>query len=169
MTELASNLVPDVLEPGLSVVFCGTAPSAASFERLAYYAKPGNRFWPTLHAVGLTPRQLVPEEFRSVTEFGIGLTDLCKHVYGQDASLVGTDFDPDALREKIVHHAPEILALTSKTAAQHLLGHPVAYGFQDETIGDTRLFVLPSTSGLATRYWDESFWQQLASRLRCES
>ena len=87
MTTAVDHLIPDVLKPGLSVVFCGTAPSATSFERRAYYARPGNRFWPTLHAVGLTPRQLRPEEFRRVTDFGIGLTDVCKTSWGQDADV----------------------------------------------------------------------------------
>ena len=49
------HLVPDLLAPGLDLVFCGTAPSPASFKARAYYANPGNAFWPTLNAVGLTP------------------------------------------------------------------------------------------------------------------
>ena len=52
------HLVPDLLAPGLDLVFCGTAPSPASFKARAYYANPGNAFWPTLHAVGLTPERL---------------------------------------------------------------------------------------------------------------
>ena len=51
-------ILPDVLESGLDLVLCGTAAGRKSAEMLAYYAKPGNRFWPTLHAVGLTPRRL---------------------------------------------------------------------------------------------------------------
>lgn len=159
-------MIPDVLRPGLGVVFCGTAPSATSKERGAYYARPGNRFWPTLHAVGLTPRQLAPEEFRTVTEFGIGLTDVCKTAWGQDADLVAVDFDPASLRAKIALNLPRYLAFTSKRAAGEFLGHNPEYGIQPETIAATEIFVLPSTSGLATRFWDESFWRDLALRLR---
>jgi hypothetical protein len=72
-------VLPDVLGPGLRVVFCGTAVGSASAKRGAYYAGPGNKFWPTLHAIGLTPRRLMPEEFRSVLDYGIGLTDLELH------------------------------------------------------------------------------------------
>ncbi|MBJ7457778.1 MAG: mismatch-specific DNA-glycosylase [Thermoleophilaceae bacterium] len=157
--------MPDVLEPGLSVVFCGTAPSAASYASRAYYAKPGNRFWPTLHAVGLTPRLLRPEEFQSVGEYGIGLTDVCKVAWGQDAELAATDFDPESLRAKIERFAPRYLAFTSKRAAAEFLGRPCDYGLTTDRIEETKLFVLPSTSGLATRFWDISHWQDLADRL----
>jgi TDG/mug DNA glycosylase family protein len=54
------------LAPGLDLVFCGTAPSPASFKARAYYANPGNAFWPTLHAVGLTPERLTPQRFHGI-------------------------------------------------------------------------------------------------------
>ena len=162
MTAAPADLVPDVLKPGLSVVFCGTALGAASYEQRAYYAKPGNRFWPTLHEIGLTPRRLAPEEFPTVTEYGIGLTDVCKSAWGQDADLASGDFDPDALRRKITEFAPQYLAFTSKRAAAEFLGRPVDYGLLMDRIEETRVFVLPSTSGLATRFWDISHWQELA-------
>lgn len=165
MTTAAPPIIPDVLQPGLDVVFCGTAPSATSKLRGAYYARAGNRFWPTLHAIGLTPRQLAPEEFRNVTEFGIGLTDVCKTAWGQDADLSASDFDAEALRVKIELHAPRFLAFTSKRAAREYLGRQADYGLQGDRIDSTELFVLPSTSGLATRFWDERIWQDLAIRL----
>jgi TDG/mug DNA glycosylase family protein len=168
LTTTAPQLVPDVLEPGLEIVFCGTALSKASYEKRAYYANPGNRFWPTLHAVGLTPRRLAPEEFRIVTEFGFGLTDVCKTAWGQDAELDDSDFDPISLRTKIEHFAPHVLAFTSKRTASEFLGHPSDYGWQPDHISSTRLFVLPSTSGLATRFWDISYWQQLADSVRAQ-
>lgn len=170
MSVAARHLVPDVLESGLDVVFCGTAPSAASFEARAYYARPGNRFWPTLHSAGFTPRRLAPSEFTSVTQYGLGLTDVCKSVYGQDAALAPEDFNPDELREKIEHFSPRFLAFTSKRAGSEALGRPVVdYGFQPERFGRTELYVLPSTSGLATRFWDESFWLALAELVRTTS
>src|ERR1700753_3045292 len=60
MVSLPAPVLPDVLEPGLRVVFCGTAPGTASARAGAYYAGPGNRFWVTLHEVGLTPVLLRP-------------------------------------------------------------------------------------------------------------
>ncbi len=163
MTVGAPPLVPDVLEPGLEVVFCGTAPSAASFAARAYYAKPGNRFWPALHSAGFTPRRLAPSEYREVTRFGLGLTDVCKTASGQDAELTPADFDADALTDKIERFRPRILAFTSKRAAREGLGIAAAdYGRQTLAVGTTEVFVLPSTSGLATRFWDERHWRELA-------
>ena len=69
-------ILPDVLEPGLAAVFCGTAASRVSAAVGAYYAGPGNQFWPTLYRTGLTPRLLAPPEFRLLPTFGLGLTDL---------------------------------------------------------------------------------------------
>jgi double-stranded uracil-DNA glycosylase len=81
------HLVPDLLAPGLDLVFCGTAPSPASFKARAYYANPGNAFWPTLHAVGLTPERLAPARYPELLTLGIGLTDLNKTEYGSDHEL----------------------------------------------------------------------------------
>ena len=80
-------ILPDLLAPGLDIVFCGTAVGAESARRRAYYAGPGNAFWPTLAQVGLTPRRLKPEEYPLLLTFGIGLTDLAKHVSGNDDIL----------------------------------------------------------------------------------
>ena len=66
----SKHLVPDLLAPGLDLVFCGTAPSPASFKARAYYANPGNAFWPTLHAVGLTPERFAPERYPELLAWG---------------------------------------------------------------------------------------------------
>lgn len=157
-------VLPDVLQPGLPLVFCGTAAGRVSAVAGAYYANPGNAFWRTLHKVELTPRQLAPAEFRRLTEFGIGLTDLAKHHVGNDADLPRTAFDASTLRDKILACAPRWLAFTSKNAAQAYHGKPVRYGEQDWTIGDTRVFVLPSPSGQARRSWNPALWAALARR-----
>ena len=98
-------ILPDVLAPGLRIVFCGSGAGAASAARGAYYAGPGNKFWPTLHAVGLTPRRLAPEEFASVLEYGIGLTDLAKTRSGPDTQVRG-GYDVERLRAVIAANAP---------------------------------------------------------------
>ena len=71
-------VLPDLIEPGLTTLFCGSAASSASARAGAYYAGPGNRFWPTLSETGLTPRQFSPKEFRELAKHGLGLTDLGK-------------------------------------------------------------------------------------------
>lgn len=162
-------LVPDLLTDGLRLVFCGTAPSRASAAARAYYAKPGNRFWPALHEAGLTPRRFAPGEYSQLLELGIGLTDLCKHHAGVDAELPGDAFDVEALQSKIRRHRPRWVAFTSKTAASIALQGPVEYGAQTQRWGDTRLYVLCSPSGLATRFWDSRWWNELGELMRAHA
>ncbi|WP_036113951.1 MULTISPECIES: mismatch-specific DNA-glycosylase [Luteibacter] len=161
-------VLPDVLEPGLALVFCGTAAGTRSAREHAYYAHPGNMFWRTVHAVGLTPRLLAPSEYPSMPGFGIGLTDLSKFHFGNDNELPREAFDIDALRAKVLRFAPRVLAFTSKHAGRHALGRQATYGRQPTNIGDTMVFVLPSPSGQARRSWDISLWQELADVVRAQ-
>jgi double-stranded uracil-DNA glycosylase len=161
----AEHCVPDLLAPGLKVVFCGTALGRVSAERKAYYANPGNFFWRTLHNTGLTPERVRPEDYASLLQFGIGLTDLCKAHFGNDNELPAGALDAEALRQKILKFQPRILAFTSKTGAGIFLGRPtgaIPLGFQVETIGETRIYVLTSPSGQARIFWNQQAWQSLA-------
>lgn len=151
-----------MLAPGLRVVFCGTAAGTASARARAYYAGPGNAFWPTLAFVGLTPRELAPAEFELLPEFGIGLTDICKVRHGSDLEVGTAEFDVAGLQERIAAAEPERLAFNGKNAARGALERDVAYGVQEETLAGAELWVLPSTSGAARRFWDVGPWQELA-------
>jgi double-stranded uracil-DNA glycosylase len=166
LAKEAEYLVPDLLAPQLKLVFCGTAPSRASVAASAYYAKPGNRFWPTLHAVGITPHRYSPHDYPQLLTLGIGLTDLCKIHSGVDSELPDDAFDLSAFQQKMMRHQPRMIAFTSKNAAQSYLQIPVAYGEQSAKLGKTRLFVLPSPSGLATRFFDIEIWRALADELK---
>ena len=158
------SVLPDVLAPGLDVVFCGTAASAVSAQQRAYYAGPGNAFWPTLFDVGLTPIALRPHEYPRLVEWKLGITDLAKEVFGSDSVLAKRHFDVARLHEAILLYRPHLIAFTSKRAAAEFVGHPVAYGLLPGS-GSTRLFVLPSPSGAARGHWDAKYWRELA-RLR---
>lgn len=161
------SILPDVLEPGLRLVFCGSAAGTASARRSAYYAGPGNRFWPTLFEVGLTPRLLAPGEFRVVLRHGIGLTDLTKDQFGGDSSIKRKASDATNLRRKVARLQPATLAFVGKAAAKAALGFDrVDFGPQAERIGATELFVLPSPSGAARGSWDVSWWHSLARHVR---
>lgn len=162
MNPPVRHILPDVLSPGLRLVFCGTAAGRRSASEGAYYAHPGNFFWRTLQQVGLTPRRYAAAEFRQLPALGIGLTDLAKHHAGNDDQLPTGAFDVTALRAKIERFAPRIVAFTSKNAAQAALGQAVAYGMQRERIAGSEIFVLPSPSGQARRFWDIAVWQDLA-------
>ena len=166
---LPGGHVPDVLEAGLKVVFCGTALGRISAERQAYYANPGNFFWRTLYQTGLTPEWIKPQDYARVRDYGIGLTDLCKAHFGNDNQLPPDALDAAALREKIETYQPKILAFTSKTGASVFLDRPtgrIALGFQPERVGETRLYVLPSPSGQARIFWNPQTWQDLADMVK---
>jgi len=155
-------LVPDLLAPNLRLVFCGTAPSTASAAAHAYYAKPGNYFWPTLHRIGLTPHLFTPQEYPELQKLGIGLTDLCKTVSGNDDELPPEALDRGALTKKIKKYQPRLLAFTSKHGATIYFGHKVEYGLQEDTLGNTAFYVCCSTSGRARGFWREEVWMELA-------
>lgn len=161
-------ILPDVLEPGLALVFCGTAAGTRSAREGAYYAHPGNMFWRTVHAVGLTPRLLAPMEFPLMPGFGIGFTDLGKFHHGNDADLPPDAFDAAALRAKIERFAPRVLAFTSKHAGVSALGKVATMGLYPLRWGGTRIWVLPSPSGQARRSWDLRLWQAMADDVRAQ-
>ncbi|MGI9019948.1 MAG: mismatch-specific DNA-glycosylase, partial [Solirubrobacterales bacterium] len=141
---------------------CDTALGPFVGRFVAGCAGPGNASGPTPPEVGLTPRRLEPLEFREVLDYGLGLTDLCKTRSGSDAE-VGTDgFDVPRLEALAERYAPEWLAFTSKTAARHALGPAVSYGEQPHRFGPSRVYVLPSPSARARRYWDIEPWRELA-------
>lgn len=161
------TVLPDVLAPGLSVVFCGTAAGNTSARVGAYYAGRGNKFWDILFRIGLTPQHLSPSQFRDVLCHGIGLTDIAKTAYGPDNSLPGKAIDPEGLRRRIQECDPKALAFNGKQAAKDFYGVSwVDYGRQPKQVGETAVFVLPSTSGSAQGYWDPQHWFDLAEFLR---
>jgi TDG/mug DNA glycosylase family protein len=156
-------ILPDLLAPGLDLVLCGTAPSRQSKAAGVYYATPGNLFWPTLHAVGLTPTRLAPSAFPTLLALGIGLTDLNKTEWGSDAELSPTGFDIAGFQAKIARVRPRIVGFTSKTAGRLFFGRAVDYGRQAETPLGATWFVLPSPSGRARGHWSAAPWQALAA------
>lgn len=161
------SILPDVLAPELDVVFCGSAAGAVSARVRAYYAGPGNRFWPTLAAVGLTPVELPPARFRELPRHGLGLTDLCQTASGADTELPRGADDPGALDAKIRHYRPRVLAFVGKRAAKAFLQvRHVDTGRQAASpFAQTELFVLPSPSGAARGSWDVRPWRDLAAHL----
>ncbi|GAB4315350.1 MAG: mismatch-specific DNA-glycosylase [Candidatus Zixiibacteriota bacterium] len=160
------SILPDLIAPNLKLVFCGTALSTTSARRRAYYAGPGNAFWPTLHTIGLTPRRFEPEEYPLLLDLRIGLTDLSKSQSGADSVIQFSNGDRERLRKLIKRYRPEMLAFTSLTAARTFFQrHQVSVGEQIQSLGTTRVFVLPSPSGRARRTWSIEPWRELASRV----
>ena len=158
------QLVPDLLAPGLDLVFCGTAPSPASFKARAYYANPGNAFWPTLFAVGLTPERLMPQRYPELLGLGLGLTDLNKTEVGSDHELSPDAMDARSLHAKLRKYRPAAIAFTSKNAASLALAIKApAYGRQIQLLEGAVAFVLASPSGRARSFWTIAPWKEAAA------
>jgi TDG/mug DNA glycosylase family protein len=157
------NVLPDLIARNLRIVFTGTAAGSASARAGAYYAGPGNAFWATLYAVGLTPRRLAPSEFRKLLEFGIGLTDLCKVTSGSDQEIVGDRVDIPRFLGLVEANRPRIVAFNGKRSASVVLDGPVGYGRQPGDLDGAAVWVLPSTAAAAWGYWDLSVWHRLTN------
>jgi TDG/mug DNA glycosylase family protein len=159
------TVLPDLLAEGLRLVIVGTGAGRASAERRSYYAGCGNRLWRTLHEVGLTPNELRSEEYARLLDYGIGLTDLAKGVFGADATLKPEHFDRMRLSAVIKTMSPSALAFNNgKTAAAHFFGvrtSKLNYGRQKQTIGRTAIYVCPQTSAL-NGHWSPRPWEELA-------
>ncbi|HSZ75588.1 MAG TPA: mismatch-specific DNA-glycosylase [Rhizomicrobium sp.] len=168
-TSAKPPILPDLLIPGLSLVFCGTAPGRMSAAQKAYYAHPQNKFWRVLHEAGFTPRLFAASEYALLPEHGIGLTDIAKYVSGNDNQLppqsLGRDA-ADALRARIEKHAPKRLAFTSLTGGRRVMGTKAEFGLQKGKIGDTEVWILPSPSPAAHWNWDSQLWHALAAKVR---
>lgn len=157
-------LVPDLLAPDLDLVFCGTAPSPASFKARAYYANPGNAFWATLHAVGLTDERLPPQRYPELLTWRLGLTDLNKTEYGSDHELSADAMDAQSLHAKLRKYRPAAIAFTSKHAAQLATSaKSLPYGLQPEPLEGAAVFVLASPSGRARSFWTIEPWRDAAA------
>jgi TDG/mug DNA glycosylase family protein len=159
------HILPDRLKPGLKLVFCGTAAGRQSALQQAYYAHGQNKFWATLHRVGLTPHLFAPQDYEKLWELGIGLTDIAKHVYGMDHQLPKDALGAEAvaaLKTRVLKAKPHILAFTSLNGGRKVMGTKVVAGEQEEKLGATRVFILPSPSPLAANHWDIEPWRALA-------
>lgn len=160
-------ILPDILAPNLRVVFCGSAVGAKSAEAGSYYAGPGNKFYPILYKSGITPTLFHPNDFRKLLNYSIGLTDIVKIKSGNDNILSYSDFDIIGFKEKITLYDPQYVCFNGKASAAAILFNNFKYtklvdfGLLSRRIGNTKLYVAPSTSGNANGFWNESYWFQL--------
>ncbi len=151
----AGKTVPDVIAPGLKVLFCGINPGLYSAAIGHHFGRPGNRFWPALFAAGITPRLLSPYEDRDLLAFGCGITNIVSRATAAADELARIEFiaGRTALEEKVHHYAPRFLAVLGLTAYRAAFSRPQAQiGVQLQTLGETRLWVLPNPSGLNAHY-----------------
>jgi TDG/mug DNA glycosylase family protein len=147
--------MPDLLAPGLRVLFCGINPSLYSAVVGYHFARPGNRFWPTLHAAGFTPRQLAPSEQRELLRLGCGITNLVERATASADELSAEELVRGGrrLEARMRRLRPRFLAVLGIGAWRSAFGRPQAkLGLQPERLGGTRVWVLPNPSGLNAHY-----------------
>jgi TDG/mug DNA glycosylase family protein len=147
--------VPDVLAPGLDVVFVGINPGLWSGALGHHFARPGNRFWKTLHRAGFTDRQLAPHEERELLRFGLGVTNLVLRTTARADELSADEIRAGAtgLGRRLARVRPRTVAVLGIGAYRTGFGRPkAAVGAQEETLGRSRLWVLPNPSGLNAHY-----------------
>ena len=147
-----------MLAPGLDVVFCGINPGRVSAAAAAHFANPRNDFWRLLHSAGFTPRLLDPSEQLELLQHGIGVTNAAYRTTKGSGDLRSADFAGSA--ERLVRVASELrpraLAFVGKEAYRGTFGERPEHGSQQRRLGETLLFVLPSTSPAnAAVAWEE--------------
>jgi len=141
--------LPDYLRPGLRLVFVGFNPGERSARLGHYYAGRGNQFWNFLFEAGLTAIHLKPEEDYRILEFGFGLTDIVKRWSKSIGDLSKEDFHQGVpeLKAKLLQLSPGAIAFNGKTGFEKFQGHKAELGAQRGLFGNSRIYVLPSTSG----------------------
>jgi TDG/mug DNA glycosylase family protein len=142
----AESDVPDVLAPNLTCVFCGINPGRVSAATAAHFANPRNDFWRLLHDAGFTPRPYDPQEQFGLLELGYGVTNAAYRTTPGSGDLRRGDFDAARLEGLARELRPRAIAFVGKEAYRGAFGERPELGPQDRTLGDTALFVLPSTS-----------------------
>ena len=149
------STLADVIAPRLDVLFCGINPGLYTAAVGHHFARPGNRFWPTLHKAGFTPRQLRPDEQEELLQYGCGITNLVAR-----ATAAADALTPDELRKggvlleaKVRRYVPRVVAIVGIGAYRTAFARPrAAIGLQPEPLGPTTVWALPNPSGLNANY-----------------
>jgi double-stranded uracil-DNA glycosylase len=147
--------VRDVIGPGLRVLFCGINPGLYSGVTGHHFARPGNRFWPTLHQAGFTPRLLAPSEERELLTLGYGITNLVPRATATAEELASEELvaGQRRLKSKVKRYQPQVVALLGIGAYRTAFAKKiVTLGKQPDPLGNAVVWVLPNPSGLNAHY-----------------
>lgn len=155
LAAAAGKTLPDVIAPHLRVLFAGINPGLYTAAVQQHFGRPGNRFWPTLHRAGFTPRLFHPSEQHELLHLGYGITNVVARATAAADELTRDELLEGAkiLTRKVLRYKPRYLAVVGIGAYRTAFGRPKAgLGLQDESIGRTKLWVLPNPSGLNANY-----------------
>jgi len=147
--------IPDVIAPDLRVLFCGINPGLYTAAIGHHFGRPGNRFWPALHAAGFTDRLLTPYEEQELLVRGYGITNVVNRATATAAELSAAELVAGGQRLLTTarRYRPRCIAVLGVTAYRAAFGRPKAgFGRQDERIGEALVWVLPNPSGLNAHY-----------------
>lgn len=151
LSAAVDQTMPDIIAPGLRMLFCGINPSVYSVAVGHHFARPGNRFWKALHQAGFTDRRLAPAEDGELPRYGCGITNVAARATVAAAELSAAELAEGGrqLEARVRHFAPQWLAILGISAYRSAFARPRAVlGRQAETIGGARVWVLPNPSGL---------------------
>ncbi len=147
--------IPDLIGPGLEVLFCGINPGLYSGATGHHFARPGNRFWPTLRAAGFTRELVSPWDERDLLDYGIGITNLVARTTAAAAELNGEELRAGRvnLQRKVRRYRPRAVAILGIGAYRMAFDRSAAaFGLQPEYLAGSSLWVLPNPSGLNASY-----------------
>jgi TDG/mug DNA glycosylase family protein len=150
-----NKTVPDVITPGLRVLFCGINPGLYSAVTGHHFARPGNRFWPTLYQAGFTPRLLIPAEERELLTLGYGITNLVSRATATADELASEELVSGRrlLESKVKRYQPRVVAVLGVGAYRTAFAKKtVMLGPQSERLANSEVWVLPNPSGLNAHY-----------------
>jgi len=155
LAAAAGRHLPDVIALDLRVLFAGINPGLYTAAIGHHFGRPGNRFWPTLHAAGFTPRLLSPFEDRELLSYGYGITNLVARATARADELTAEELIAGAaiLETKVREYQPRCVAFVGITAYRTALHRPHAsLGPQQEKLAGATIWLLPSSSGLNAHY-----------------
>ena len=155
LAAASNRVIPDIIAPDLSVLFCGINPGLWSAATGHHFARPGNRFWPALHRSGFTPHQFDPSEQIDLPALGLGITNVVARGSARADELSADELVAGGalLIAKVERLRPRWLAVLGVVAYRAAFAKPKAsVGQQPELIGGTGVWVLPNPSGLNAHY-----------------
>jgi TDG/mug DNA glycosylase family protein len=155
LTEAYGKTISDIVADGLRVLFVGINPGLYSGAVGHHFARPGNRFWPALHAAGFTRRVISPFEEQELLSYGLGITNLVARTTATAAELTTDELLAGAkqLEIKVRRYSPRYVAFLGLDSYRKGLGRPrAAVGLQEESMAASRIWLLPNPSGLNAHF-----------------
>jgi len=148
--DAVGGSIPNVIAPGLRVLFCGINPGLYSAAAKHHVARPGNRLWSALHLAGLTSRILAPHESQKLLLAGYGITSLVRRATATAREISPAELVAGrrSLARRLRPYTPRWVVIFGVGAYRVAFGQPNArIGLQPSALAGARVWVLPSPSG----------------------